>query len=726
MDDHPDYVVVKRMYFNVNPASGAGAHATHVAGLVAGTYTGVAPGTEVISYAVLGPEGYGTIEGIELCLDYLTTNPDTVAAVNASLGWTGWIESVEIASKLMQRSGIVFIVANGNNASDTWLNMGDYKTQFATMFSALPNVLSVTAMQDNDGQAGGIGGENDDQFASFTSYNLKKVNNVIAAPGVNIWSTYLNGVYAAMSGTSMASPIVTGHAMLYMEQHGRATDSAGVQTVYQSLISNGQAQEEWLPGGLTRDPDPNHEPLVYYNGNPPPPVNNHPPVIAKFAPDTSYLALNESKTYPLVYSDEDNDPITVTYGFSPQGIVEVSLNPSKTAITVKGIGNGWAWVGVRVRDSLGATNSVISWFRSDNKPLSEYLNWGGPPGIVDSPGVYMFRTQWYDSLSDPAGRQPEIWNFYSLNTNCMEVWANNLSPTGCDVYYRFKNWNCMAQYAFTIGFQKHFFFALSEGVQVKPRPNTAPTLTWTPNLDLSMAEGESRTFRYDITDAEGDLVHFVGNSHPENQGDVGFRVDSASQQLTVTAIRAGFVWVTYNVHDDFNGWTLGNWIGNITVGTPPTDFYPSSWYVDVPTGIVPPPPPPPLTYNCVDYSCVEILDGTGSYTSLADCQAVCKPPPPPPPPPADTTGPRIFNIQPSDYLVGTKGNLELSFEASDPSGVATMGIWLNDELLGSCTLVNFCKKNVNLNKLKSGEHTVKFVAVDKLSNVTRYIFKVRK
>jgi len=133
-------------------------------------------------------------------------------------------------------------------------------------------------MADSDGQPGGTGGPtsygDDDSFASLSNFS----NSVIAdnpvnstgaaidllAPGVSIYSTYKNGGYATMSGTSTASPHAAGLAALYIAENGRATDANGVYAIRQALIDSGITQDD--PRGLTtlNDPDSNWENIGYY------------------------------------------------------------------------------------------------------------------------------------------------------------------------------------------------------------------------------------------------------------------------------------------------------------------------------------------------------------------------------------------------------------------------------------------------------------------------------
>jgi hypothetical protein len=119
-------------------------------------------------------------------------------------------------------------------------------------------VITVSALADTDGKAGGLGGnrcydwgtyDKDDTFANFSNYGA---DVDLIAPGKCIWST-IPGGYSYSSGTSMATPAVTGAVALYKASRPKATP-AEVREALRYLGS-----QNWI---TSTDPDATHEPLL--------------------------------------------------------------------------------------------------------------------------------------------------------------------------------------------------------------------------------------------------------------------------------------------------------------------------------------------------------------------------------------------------------------------------------------------------------------------------------
>ncbi len=275
-------------------------HGTHVAGTVAALdndfgVVGVAPGARLWAVKVLNASGSGSFSDVIKGIDFVTANADQIEVANMSLGGQGTLNALRTAIQNSVDAGVVYVVAAGNSGMDVYGNDGVFGTSDDFVPAAYPEVAAVSAVGDTDGQAGGLGADTsrntaDDTFADFTNFSgsVAAGNPVIspgaaidvAGPGVDITSTWLDGMYATISGTSMASPHVAGAASLEAAANGRALNAAGVAEIRQALIDAGEAQNDWGPVN-TFDPDAKPEGLVKVAASGPP---NDRPVVSITSP----------------------------------------------------------------------------------------------------------------------------------------------------------------------------------------------------------------------------------------------------------------------------------------------------------------------------------------------------------------------------------------------------------------------------------------------------------
>ncbi len=221
-------------------------HGTHVAGTigaVGGNNKGVAGvcwNVKLLNAKFLGTRGGTTANAIK-AVDYFTDlklrHKINLVATNNSWGGGGYSQALQDAITRANNAGILFIAAAGNNSSNN-----DAVANYPSNYQ-VPNVIAVASITS-------LGA-----LSSFSNYGLSNVD--LGAPGSGIISTVpvtLQGKkiasgYANYSGTSMATPHVTGAAALYASYNPTATAADIKNAILNATIPTPSLNGKCLTGG---------------------------------------------------------------------------------------------------------------------------------------------------------------------------------------------------------------------------------------------------------------------------------------------------------------------------------------------------------------------------------------------------------------------------------------------------------------------------------------------
>lgn len=289
---------------NGNPMDDNG-HGTHVSGTIGGVgnngigVAGVNWNTKLMALKFLDSTGSGYLADAVAALDYAVRMGARIS--NNSWGGGGYDALMARAISNARAAGHIFVAAAGNEA-----NNNDVNATYPSNYN-YDNVVSVAAVDHND------------NLAYFSNYGATSVD--IAAPGVNIYSTLPNNRYGSYSGTSMATPHVTGALSLLWDSEPSLTYSQVIARLYA-----GADQLTSLNNRVVASRRLNINGMIAQAPTTPPPVIDAAPVVS----GVTFYQGSTGLTGASVIFSEDIDPSTI-------GVDDFTLVGPNGNVTITGI-----------------------------------------------------------------------------------------------------------------------------------------------------------------------------------------------------------------------------------------------------------------------------------------------------------------------------------------------------------------------------------------------------
>jgi minor extracellular protease Epr len=309
-------------------------HGTHVAGIIAaqglnGSVEGVAPGASIYAVKALDSTGSGYTSDIISGIDWAIENK--IDIISLSLGSSQSDVLLQNAVDTAYNNGILITAAAGNdgNTSGTGSNI-EYPANYAS-------VIAVGAVDSTNTRA----------YFSSTGSKLE-----VSAPGVGVLSTYLNGGYEQMSGTSMATPFVAADLALLKQKYPSYTNVQLRQLLDSNVVDLGSTGRDSLYGyGLITAPSSTTTPTSTKITLPATPIAS---VSAGIYTSSQTVSLSDTtKGVSIYYTLDGSTPTSASDLYSSP--ITISSTGTLKAIAI---------------DSSGNSSTVLSVSYTISKPIT--------------------------------------------------------------------------------------------------------------------------------------------------------------------------------------------------------------------------------------------------------------------------------------------------------------------------------------------------------------------
>jgi len=300
---------------NDNDPSDDNDHGTHVSGTIAAVgdngigVSGVSWQARIMPLKFMNAAGVGTTANAIAAINYAVANGARV--INASWGGPNFSAALQTAISAANDVGVLFVAAAGNTGSDN-----DFSPNYPASY-ALPNIISVAAVDDND------------VWANFSNWGLTSVD--LGAAGVAIVSTIRGNAYASQNGTSMAAPQITG-AVALLWSYNAAVSAVQIKDALLGTVNPVPSLTGWTVSGGSLNV------FAAMNALPAPPPPPPPPANLSMTPNVASLKIGDTMQFNAAggvppYSWTSTDSQVIQIGNTTGLVTAISLGSAMLALS---------------------------------------------------------------------------------------------------------------------------------------------------------------------------------------------------------------------------------------------------------------------------------------------------------------------------------------------------------------------------------------------------------